>query len=46
MKRIAEAFTPDLFARLRGKGEPSELSVFIVGMPRSGSTRPGATPRR
>ncbi|WP_207005578.1 tetratricopeptide repeat-containing sulfotransferase family protein [Trinickia mobilis] len=38
MKRIAEAFTPELFARLRGKGEPSELPVFIVGMPRSGTT--------
>lgn len=38
MKRIAEAFTPELFARLRGKGEPSELPVFILGMPRSGTT--------
>jgi tetratricopeptide (TPR) repeat protein len=33
---IAAAFTPELMAR-RG-GEASELPVFIVGMPRSGTT--------
>ncbi|MFM0305605.1 sulfotransferase [Paraburkholderia sediminicola] len=38
MKRIAEAFTPELYARLQGAGEPSALPVFIVGMPRSGTT--------
>jgi len=31
-------FTPDFFARTRDWGEPSELPVFIVGMPRSGTT--------
>ncbi|MFL9946951.1 sulfotransferase [Paraburkholderia agricolaris] len=38
MKRIAEAFTPELYARLQGAGKPSALPVFIVGMPRSGTT--------
>ena len=31
-------FTPALLARHAGEGDPSELPVFIVGMPRSGST--------
>jgi tetratricopeptide (TPR) repeat protein len=31
-------FTPDFFARTRDWGEPSELPVFIVGMPRSGTS--------
>jgi tetratricopeptide (TPR) repeat protein len=34
MARIADTFT----ARLPGAGEPSTLPVFIVGMPRSGTT--------
>jgi len=38
MERIAEVFTPALYARLHGAGEPSTLPVFIVGMPRSGTT--------
>jgi hypothetical protein len=38
MERIAEVFTPELFARLHGKGAPSALPVFIVGLPRSGTT--------
>lgn len=38
MERIAEVFTPDLYDRLHGAGEPSALPVFIVGMPRSGTT--------
>ncbi len=36
--RLIEAFTPDYFARVRGHGNPSERPVFIVGMPRSGTT--------
>jgi tetratricopeptide (TPR) repeat protein len=32
------AFTADLMARLAGQGGASALPVFIVGMPRSGST--------
>lgn len=31
-------FTPGLLARHAGEGDPSDLPVFIVGMPRSGST--------
>lgn len=38
MQRIAAAFTPELMQRLEGAGAPSELPVFIVGMPRSGTT--------
>lgn len=38
MERVAENFTPDLYARLHAAGEPSALPVFIVGMPRSGTT--------
>jgi tetratricopeptide (TPR) repeat protein len=35
---IAEVFDHDLLERLRGSGDPSAAPVFIVGMPRSGST--------
>lgn len=35
---IARRFDPALFARLQGAGSPSERPVFIVGMPRSGTT--------
>ncbi len=35
---IARRFDPSLFARLEGAGSPSERPVFIVGMPRSGTT--------
>ena len=35
---IIQAFSPDLFARLAGHGDPSEAPVFIIGMPRSGTT--------
>ncbi len=38
MLRIAETFDSALFERLSGAGAPSELPVFIVGMPRSGTT--------
>jgi tetratricopeptide (TPR) repeat protein len=31
-------FTPDFFSRSQGWGEYSEIPVFIVGMPRSGTT--------
>jgi tetratricopeptide (TPR) repeat protein len=36
--RIIETFNPDLFERLAGLGSASERPVFIVGMPRSGTT--------
>src|ERR1700689_2737154 len=38
MRRISELFDGRLFERLRGKGDPSQLPVFVLGMPRSGST--------
>jgi tetratricopeptide (TPR) repeat protein len=36
--QIIDVFTPKYFEQRRGWGEPSELPVFIVGMPRSGTT--------
>ncbi|PBC03095.1 sulfotransferase [Mesorhizobium sp. WSM3860] len=33
-----ETFTPELFAERSGCGNPSEAPVFVVGMPRSGTT--------
>jgi tetratricopeptide (TPR) repeat protein len=38
VRRIKDAFTPELIARLGGKGDPSEVPIFVLGMPRSGST--------
>jgi len=35
---IQEAYTPALLGRLQGLGDPSPVPVFIVGMPRSGTT--------
>lgn len=36
--RIVETFDENFFARLAGAGDPSKRPVFIVGMPRSGTT--------
>ena len=36
--RMIASFTPDFFTARRGWGDPSELPVFIVGMPRTGTT--------
>jgi tetratricopeptide (TPR) repeat protein len=36
--RMIEVCTPDFFARVRGFGLESELPVFVVGLPRSGTT--------
>lgn len=36
--RMIESFTPEFFEKRRGWIEPSELPVFVVGMPRSGTT--------
>jgi tetratricopeptide (TPR) repeat protein len=38
MKRIAEVFDAGLFDRLGGEGDPSPVPIFVLGMPRSGST--------
>jgi tetratricopeptide (TPR) repeat protein len=36
--RMIAACTPDFFRRVRGFGSESELPVFVVGLPRSGTT--------
>ncbi|TPM38466.1 sulfotransferase [Mesorhizobium sp. B2-3-4] len=36
--RAKQIFTPDLIARYSGKGHDSPAPIFILGMPRSGST--------
>jgi tetratricopeptide (TPR) repeat protein len=36
--RIRAVFTPELIYTLQGAGHPSSVPVFIVGMPRSGTT--------
>ncbi len=38
MKSVADVFTPALMERFRGAGAASERPVFIIGMPRSGTT--------
>ena len=35
---IAESFSPDLMARFAGAGDKSDVPVFVLGMPRSGTT--------
>jgi tetratricopeptide (TPR) repeat protein len=37
-RRIKAVFTPELIQRMGGAGEPSTTPVFVVGMPRSGTT--------
>ena len=36
--QLCAAFTPEFFGRMRGLGSESERPVFIVGLPRSGTT--------
>lgn len=36
--RIIDTFTPEFFQQRHGWGNPSELPVFVVGVPRSGTT--------
>jgi tetratricopeptide (TPR) repeat protein len=38
LKRVREIFTPELMQTFAGAGDPSAVPVFIVGMPRSGTT--------
>jgi tetratricopeptide (TPR) repeat protein len=37
-ERVATVFTPEMMQRMQGHGAPSAVPVFIVGMPRSGTT--------
>jgi tetratricopeptide (TPR) repeat protein len=37
-RRISAAFDAGLFDRFRGEGDPSSSPIFVLGMPRSGST--------
>ncbi len=37
-QRISAVFDKTLFDRLAGLGDPSPIPIFVVGMPRSGST--------
>jgi tetratricopeptide (TPR) repeat protein len=37
-QRIRDTFTSEMLSAKRGIGEPSRLPVFIIGMPRSGTT--------
>ncbi|WP_158222859.1 tetratricopeptide repeat-containing sulfotransferase family protein [Rhodopirellula sp. MGV] len=36
--RAIDFFTPEIFSKLRHLGNPSAMPIFIVGMPRSGTT--------
>jgi tetratricopeptide (TPR) repeat protein len=36
--RIRGTFTPELLREKRGRGDPSRLPLFVLGMPRSGTT--------
>ncbi len=36
--RTRQAFTPDYLRRMAGHGDPSEKPIFVIGMPRSGTT--------
>ena len=37
-ERISAAFDGSLFHRFQGQGDPSSAPIFVLGMPRSGST--------
>ena len=38
LARIETLFAADFMTRLRGNGDPARTPIFIIGMPRSGST--------
>jgi hypothetical protein len=38
MERIRAVFTPEMMHAMRDRGDPSPAPVFIIGMPRSGTT--------
>jgi tetratricopeptide (TPR) repeat protein len=37
-RRVASVFDSSLFDRFEGEGDPSTVPIFVLGMPRSGST--------
>jgi tetratricopeptide (TPR) repeat protein len=37
-ERLRRAFTPELLARQGGKGMPTDLPIFVLGFPRSGTS--------
>jgi tetratricopeptide (TPR) repeat protein len=37
-REIQRYFSPEAIGRLRGAGDPSDLPIFVLGMPRSGTT--------
>jgi Flp pilus assembly protein TadD len=37
-QQVSTAFDKSLFDRLEGEGDPSSVPIFVLGMPRSGST--------
>lgn len=38
LRAMTEAFTPGAIAACNGAGNPSDVPVFVIGMPRSGTT--------
>ncbi|AAC07141.1 tetratricopeptide repeat-containing sulfotransferase family protein [Aquifex aeolicus] len=38
IQRTIEVFTPEVVERLKGRGHPSKRPIFVLGMPRSGTT--------
>lgn len=38
LKQVTAAYTPELYARIKDAGSPSRQPVFVLGMPRSGTT--------
>ena len=38
MQKSMEVFTPELVEKLKDKGHPSKRPIFVLGMPRSGTT--------
>ncbi|MEQ1756005.1 MAG: sulfotransferase [Micropepsaceae bacterium] len=37
-ERIQRLFTPEIVSKFEGKGNPTKLPIFVLGMPRSGTT--------
>ena len=35
---ISQAMTADILEKFKGQGDPSKMPIFVIGMPRSGTT--------